>query len=258
MSEERETVCGFDFHCHIDLHHDPVAVIEQCVGKKIAVIAVTTTPKAWPQNCEWVRGNCFVYAAVGLHPELVSERYAEVELLETQIAESKFVGEVGLDGSPQHRESYDMQKDVFARALDASQKHGERVLTIHSRRAAKDVITMIEERTDPKRVLCILHWFSGSVTEARRAATSGCYFSVNSAMLQYERGRTLVQSLPINRLLTETDSPFTKMGERKSLPWDVIATATELANARGISTEEMSVIITENAKRVFKFAGVSL
>ena len=181
---------GFDFHCHIDLYPDPVALIEHCEKERVAVLAVTTTPRAWPQNWLWMQDSAYVHAAVGLHPELVADRYAEIELLEQKIGECRLVGEIGLDGSPQHRTSYEKQKVVFARALVAAQRHRGRVVTIHSRRAVQDTISLIEEHTNPENVLCVLHWFSGSLAEARRSANAGCYFSVNAAMLTHDRGRT--------------------------------------------------------------------
>jgi TatD DNase family protein len=72
------------------------------------------------------------------------------------------------------------------------------------------------------------------------------------------RGRKLVQSLPADRLLTETDSPFTTIGERKSLPGDVIATAVQFAEVRRVPPAEMNLILTENAQRVFQFTGMSI
>lgn len=247
---------GFDFHCHIDLNPDPAALITRCEEQRVVVLAVTTTPRAWPQNRLWMQDSPYVHAAVGLHPELVSDRYAEIEILEQRIAECRLVGEVGLDGSPQHRASYEKQKDVFTRALVASQKHHGRVVTIHSRRAARDTISLIEEHTDPENVLCILHWFSGSLAEARRAADTGCYFSVNAAMLTHDRGRALVRSIPGDRLLTETDSPFMTIDDRKSEPSDAIGVVAELAALYEEPLSETWGRVTTNARRVFRFAGI--
>ena len=75
-----------------------------------------------------------------------------------------------------------------------------------------DVMGMIEQYTAAERVLPILHWFSGSAADVARAVAWGCYFSINSAMLESECGRASVKSLPRERLLTETDSPFTRTG----------------------------------------------
>jgi TatD DNase family protein len=249
------SIQGFDFHCHLDLHSNPPEVIRQCASKGIAVVAVTTTPKAWQQNCKWAVGNPLIHVAAGLHPELVGERYAEVELLERLIGDSRFVGEVGLDCSPQY---YPQQLEVFGRVLDRCQQLGGRVLTIHSRRAARDVVSMIEDRGGKERLICIMHWFSGATSEARKASSAGCYFSINSAMLSNDRGRELVKSLPEERLLTETDAPFTAFANRKALPWDVLDTAEQLASLRGVTREAMKRLLFENASRVLGFGGVEL
>ena len=249
---------GFDFHCHIDLHPNPAALIEHCEKERVAVLAVTTTPRAWSQNWIWMQDSTYVHAAVGLHPELVASRYAEADLLVQQIAECRLVGEVGLDGSPQHRTSYEKQKVVFTRALVASQRHRGRVVTIHSRGAVRDTISLIEEHTDPENVLCILHWFSGSLAQAKRAVTAGCYFSVNTAMLTHDRGRALVRSLPGNRLLTETDSPFMVIDRRKSSPIDSIDTLVELAALNDEPVGETRKRITQNAGCIFRFSGIEL
>ena len=249
-------VRGFDFHCHLDLYPDPPAMISSCEENGIITVAVTTTPKAWPQNRKWTTQGAYIHAAVGLHPEVVGERYGELALLEEYIKESRLVGEIGLDGSPQHRKSWDDQMTVFVRALMAAQRLGGRVVSIHSRRAASKVVKCLTEQITPERVLPILHWFSGSTSVARKAAELGCYFSVNARMLEHDAGIAFVRSLPEERLLTETDGPFTMSGDRKSEPRDVIATAARLAVARNIPAEEMRRVIEANAHRVFAFAGL--
>ena len=222
------------------------------------MVAVTTTPRAWAQNDIWTRASRYVHAAVGLHPELVAARYTEIEMLERTIGRTRLVGEVGLDGSRHHQHAYEKQKEVFVRALDAAQRHGDRVVSIHSRRATDDAIRLIEERTDPLRVVCILHWFSGSPAQARRAADAGCYFSVNSAMLAHDRGRAVVLSIPQQRLLTETDSPFMEVRGRKAVPWDVVDAAEQIAAVTSQSVQQIRTLLAANARHVFRFAGIEL
>lgn len=247
---------GFDFHCHVDLFPDPEATIASCARARIVTLAVTTTPKAWTQNRRWTDGSRYVHAAVGLHPELAVERQAEAALLEQLIVQSCFVGEVGLDGSPQHRKTLPVQRDVFIRALSAAQRAGGRVVSIHSRRAAKEVLECLSEHTTPGRVLPILHWFTDSASLARRAVEIGCYFSVNHRMLGSGSGVELVRGLPVDRLLTETDAPFTEINGRKSEPRDVSMTTEQLAQVRTVSVAELSETLRANASRVFAFAGV--
>jgi TatD DNase family protein len=256
--KQQETVRGIDFHCHIDLYPNPVSMIESCEAQRIVTLAVTTTPRAWPQNRQWTRESLYVHAAVGLHPEVVEERYHELPLLEEYIEESRLIGEIGLDGSPQHRKSWSRQREVFVQALTGTQHAGGRVVSIHSRRAAQEVLKCIEQHTTPDRVLPILHWFSGSIAEARRGASLGCYFSINDRSLEHEAGVALIRSLPEDRLLTETDAPFTTTGNRPSEPADVIRTVERLAAARGIAPLEMTRLLMTNARRVFAFAGLNI
>jgi TatD DNase family protein len=95
------------------------------------------------------------------------------------------------DGRPQYRKSWDLQTDVFVRALKSAQRLGGRVVSVHSRRAANEVVKCIGEHTTTDRVLPILHWFSGSISAARRAVELGCYFSINRRTLEHEAGIAL-------------------------------------------------------------------
>jgi TatD DNase family protein len=252
------TVRGFDFHCHVDLFPDPAATIAACEAARIVTLAVTTTPKAWSQNRKWTTGKRYVHSALGLHPELVAERHGEIVLLEHLMAETNFIGEIGLDGSPPHSTSLPAQRDVFTRTIRQADRLGGRVLSIHSRRAAKDVIECLRANSSADRVLPILHWFSGSAAIAQHAVHAGCYFSVNHRMLESAAGLTLVRSIPADRILTETDAPFTVIENRKSEPGDVLAIASRLAVALGVATNDMEAHLRANASRVLEFAGVSL
>ena len=77
-------------------------------------------------------------------------------------------------------------------------------------------------------------------------------------MLTSARGRALIRRLPSDRLLTETDAPFTTVNGRKSAPGDVTATAERLAVARGVSLQKMRQTLSANATTVFAFAGIDV
>lgn len=251
------SVAGFDFHFHADLFANPAAVIAACERARIVTLAVTTTPKAWNQNRLWAESSSYVYAAAGLHPELIGERHHEIELLEDLINKTPFVGEIGLDGSPQNRLTYPAQRQAFVRTLKAAQRLGGKVLSIHSRRAARDVLACIRDSTTHDRVLPILHWFSDSPATARQAAALGCFFSVNDRMLEHPTGEALVRSLPIGRILTESDAPFTSANPQDNEPNDMGALCRRIGAVRAIPEEEMRSIVAANAERVFAFGGIT-
>jgi TatD DNase family protein len=209
---------------------------------------VTTTPRAWARNNELAAKTRQVRAALGLHPQLVAERADELSIWDEHLKEARYVGEVGLDAGPRHYRSLDEQKHVFEHILRACAQVGDKILTIHSVRAATPVLDMVEAYLPSTRGRAVMHWFTGTKAEARRAAALGCYFSINSRMLQNERGQGIVIDLPPDRLLTETDGPFVQIGSRHARPLDVTTTVKQLAALRGGDHETMAAIISQNLK----------
>jgi TatD DNase family protein len=94
----------------------------------------------------------------------------------------------------------------------------------------------------------VLHWFTGSKSELRRAIKLGCYFSVNAAMMKNDRGRDLIVAIPDDRLLAETDAPFTRVVDRPSTPSDVAITVDILAGLRQVDVNVVAEKIRSNLK----------
>ena len=245
-----------DFHCHLDLFPDPVSAVSDAEEAGIYTLTVTTTPRAWPRNYELTHKTKYVRAALGLHPQLIAERSAEVKLWEEYLPQARYVGEVGIDAGPQYYRSVDLQKEVFTRILQKCAEVGGKVLTVHSVRATTLVLDLIELHLPLQQGRVVLHWFTGSKSEARRAADLGCYFSINAAMMRNERGCNLVTTLPSDRLLTETDAPFTRVDDRSTAPSDVNATVEMLAALRQGMPEVLAQTINSNLRTMLRAVGV--
>lgn len=239
-----------DFHCHLDLYPDFEALVERCEKAGVFTLTVTTTPRAWARNFAVTRGTKYVRAALGLHPQLVAERAGEIDLWDELLPEARFVGEVGLDAGPRYYKSFDAQKRIFRHVLERCADAGGKILTIHSVRSAKAVLDMIEDHLPPDRGKVVLHWFTGSAAEARRAADLGCYFSVNAAMFRTDTKAASIASLPVDRLLTETDGPFTQCGSRPAEPSDVGDAVVALAGALGMTRDDAGAMVMANLKRL--------
>jgi len=237
---------GVDFHCHLDLYPDFKAAITKAEAARINTLTVTTTPKAWPRNLELTRDTRYVRAALGLHPQLVTERASELALWEHYLPETRYVGEVGLDAGPRFYKSLDTQKHVFRTVLERCSDAGGKILTVHSVRSVPTVLEMIERHLPQDRGLVVLHWFTGTKAEARRAVALGCYFSVNTEMIRSDRGRALAADLPLSRILTETDGPFTKIDGQPAEPANVQITIDALARVRKASKDSIAEAIRAN------------
>lgn len=239
-----------DLHCHLDLYPDFQEAVERCERAGVFTLTVTTTPKAWRRNVEVTGATKHVRAALGLHPQLVAERAGELRLWEKLLPETRYVGEVGLDAGPRFYRSFDSQKSVFAHILQACAEAGDKILSVHSVRSAKAVLDMVEAHLPPDRGRVVLHWFTGSALEARRAVELGCYFSINEAMLGKEAKAAFLRSLPRDRLLTETDGPFTKAGSRAAEPIDAGRAVRALAELLSAPEAEIRALIVSNLRQL--------
>ena len=239
-----------DFHTHLDLYPDLAEAIAACDRKRVATLAVTTTPKAFERNVELSADSDFVRVGLGLHPQLVAERHLEIDLFESLLARTRYVGEIGLDRSPAHYRSFDLQKSIFGRILRACAKQGDKILSLHSVRATKPVLDMLDEHLPLDRGHVVLHWFSGSKADVRRAIDRGCYFSVNEGMLASATGGRVMREIPIDRVLTETDGPFLARGDNPIEPGDVTRAVEMIASSRGARVDDIRARILSNLKRL--------
>lgn len=91
-----------------------------------------------------------------------------------------------LDGGPEYRRHWADQEQMFSRLLELCARAGGRIMSIHSRRAATQVLDALTAQPDAG--LAILHWFSGTQKELSRAVGLGSWFSVGPAMLAAAKG----------------------------------------------------------------------
>jgi len=239
-----------DFHCHLDLFPDPIQIAEECRERNLYVLAVTTTPSAWIKSNQLSVNNKRIKTALGLHPQIAFEREKELSLFDNLLPKVKYVGEIGLDGSPDFVKTLDAQIRVFYHILNACQSVGGRIMSIHSRKAEKKVIDLLSEF--PKSGIPILHWYSGNLSEIRRAINIGCWFSINPAMVQSKSGIRIIQEIPKHRIVPETDSPFTGKYGKSYKPWDVNLVYQGLSKIWGLPLIESKKTIWTNSKNLLE------
>lgn len=232
-----------DMHCHVDLFPDPQALVRAVEGSRVHTVAVTNAPSVFPHTELLAKGCSYLHAAVGLHPELVASHGHELKLMWPLLARTRFVGEIGLDYTTNDKEVRAQQRTIFERILEGCAASGDKIITVHSRRAAADVIAVVGERY-PGRV--ILHWFTGSARELERAVRADLYFSVNHAMLNSLKGRALVAAMPGDRVLIESDGPFVQIDGSPASPRSSATTLRALARVWGESDESARLKVLAN------------
>lgn len=233
-----------DFHCHLDLYPNALQLADQVAARNRFTLVVTTSPRAWQLTSRVFAGYDNIKVALGLHPEIVSEKTSECELLISCVSQAEFIGEVGLDGSVRYRHTREQQESILGAVLSESEHCGGKILSVHSRNAADRVLYLIERHC--LNSIPVLHWFSGTIQETRRAVAMGCWFSVGPAMLRGAKGRRILDEMPIDRVLPETDGPFAMNGSSPYMPWDAIAISSTVADAWNMTEEEVRKQFLDN------------
>jgi len=113
---------AIDMHCHLDLYPDPRAIVRDIARCKSYVLSVTTTPRAWHGTSALSSGCSRIKTALGLHPQLAKQRKSELALFDRLLSETRYVGEVGLDGTPEYRPFWPDQLEVFEHILASCAK----------------------------------------------------------------------------------------------------------------------------------------
>jgi TatD DNase family protein len=223
-----------DAHVHIGRYPRPPDVLADASAARVACVAVTETPREFEMLSLRAGRRPALRIALGAHP-LRADSLTDEELkrFRTLLAGADYVGEVGLDGSREGRETLRAQRRVFEYVL-ASPGIADRVLTVHSRGAEAETIAALEQ----VGATAVLHWYSGALKHADTALQAGFYFSVNAAMLRSQKASKLLAAVPRDRVVTETDGPYAKIGARTSVPADIPRIVADLAGAWSCTAEE--------------------
>ncbi|WP_312812970.1 Qat anti-phage system TatD family nuclease QatD [Sedimentibacter sp.] len=240
----------YDMHCHLDLMPRMKNIIQESLKEELGILAVTTTPKAYKKEIEYCKDNRNIKVALGLHPQLVKDRYDELSIIINNICNAKYIGEIGLDFNKQYYASKEKQIEVFSEIIRMCSELGERIISIHSVKSAEYVLNILETFNTTRNNRCILHWFTGTEKQLIKAIELGCYFSVNKKMLDTERGRGVIRMIPKNKLLVETDAPFIQeITFGRDIYEELYQTINIISKLR---EEDLFKTIEENSQKIFR------
>lgn len=249
-----------DTHCHLtdeQFDADREAVIERAVEAGVTrLITLATDVVSSRAAIALAEQHACVYAAVGIHPQEVGDAtYDDVEVIRELAGHPKVVaiGEIGLDyyWDPSAKEA---QQPFFEKQLELAAELGLPV-AIHSRRAEHAVLDTLR-RQNHLGTRGVLHAFAGDVAMAQAAFELGYLVSFGGAVtfLNNRRAPALIQALPLEKILLETDAPYlTPHPERgtRNEPAKIVRVAARIAELKGVSVEQIAAQTTQNALELF-------
>ena len=249
----------FDTHAHLDddrFLDDREAVIKMIKEEGVSlVVNIGASLDSSKDSIALAEKYDFIYAAVGVHPSDTDKLTdADLETIKEMASHEKVVaiGEIGLD---YYYEDPDRktQKVWFKKQLELAKKLNKPYI-IHDRDAHGDVLEIIKE---VGYFNGLMHCYSGSAEMAKELIKLGFYISIAGQVTfkNAPKVREVVASVPVERLLIETDSPYLTpepfRGKRND-PSKVKFTCEKIAEIKGLTLEEMAKITLQNGKTFYK------
>jgi len=250
-----------DTHTHLYLDNydaDRDEVVTDAINSGVQTMLLpaidSTTFKSMGQLSAKYPNNCF--PMIGLHPTSVKDDYEkEMAFVESELKEGKYiaVGEIGID-LYWDKTYVDEQRDVFRRQLNFAKNYNLPVV-IHTRESFDEIYPILKEEST-EELRGVFHCFTGTNAEAEKIINLGFMMGIGG-ILTFKNSELdkVVQNIPLEHLLLETDSPFlTPMpyrGKRNQSSY-LTYIAAKLAEIKRLNIEEVAEITTKNAEKLFK------
>lgn len=203
-----------DTHVHIDFYPDPQKIAREYEELKIYAMFVTNLPELFKKHFKAFQGFKYVRLCLGYHPQVASEYSFNESLFKEMVENTRYIGEIGLDYHNEHIEIKNRQIKTFEFVTSPFFNKG-RIYTIHSNNT-EDIVLDILLKNRVRHA--IFHWYSGKVTTLEKIVDNGYYFSLNPKMLYSKNGQKIIDRLPLDRILFESDGPFAKYNKKIIYP----------------------------------------
>lgn len=271
----------FDTHCHINFNlfkDDGDSVIKEALSQNIWMIIVGSQKTTSKRAIDYAKKyNYGVYAAVGLHPVHLNEKFIDESELDPNLKfktkKERFdedfynrllkhagkkvvaIGEIGLDYKLAFtKQEKNIQKQEFIKQLYFAQKNSLPVI-IHCRDAYNDILEILYTEFKNKSLKGVSHFFIGTKKHAKKFLDLGFYISFTGIVtFKNFKNQEVIKYIPIERILIETDAPYVApepFRGRRNKPLYVKYVAKAIAKIKNIKFEIIKNKTTKNAIDLF-------
>ena len=256
-----------DTHAHLDQDEfaaDCGEVVARARAAGVETIILPAVSAASAEVAVRLAERFELYAAVGIHPNYTAEAEpADWKRIEDLAAHRRVaaIGETGIDRYRNYS-PLSIQQEYFGCHLQLARSRDLPII-IHCRDAQDEVLSMLRAAATGRPIVGVLHAFSGTADFAAECLALGLHVSFAGNVTYSNRKndylREVARSIPADRLLIETDSPYLAPQPfrgriKRNEPVHVIHTAAFLAELRGESVEQLANVTTANARRLFRLA----
>ncbi|MCC9293809.1 TatD family hydrolase [Clostridium sp. WLY-B-L2] len=239
-----------DAHNHMDFYGENLKKALDIIKKDdIKTLGCSMNLKSYIFTKKISEENENIIPCFGIHPWEAHKNYGNLDRFDDCIKECKALGEIGLDyyWVPE-REKYPKMDMVFEYFLSRARRY-DKITNIHTKGAENKILEYIKRY---KLRTPIIHWYSGDMDVLKELLKCGCFFTI-SVDIGYSRiTDEIVNILPLDRILTETDGPDSLewVNKRYGYPWEVEGIVRKISNIKGIQYEELKNKISSNFNRL--------
>lgn len=239
-----------DSHTHLDFFENNIdKAIKDINENKIITLANSMDIESYNKNKEYSKISKYIKPSFGIHPWKAAEFKGELEDLIPYIEESELIGEIGLDFCwVEDTSTYNKQRKIFNFILKESIKRNK-VVNLHTKGAEEEVYEALNKYKYNK---AIIHWYSGEVKTLEKLIELGCYFTISVDIGYSEVTSKVLEKVPLNRILVETDGPTALewVNGDYAYPSEIKNVFLKVAKYKNISVENLTNIIWENINRL--------
>lgn len=233
-----------DSHFHLDYYRNHEYWYREINKLEQYTLCVTNTPEIYYSCKKMYPESKFIKFALGFNPQQTKEVNFDKRLFLHQLSSTKYIGEVGLDFSKKYIDTKNKQIEIFDYICrESASKH--KILSVHVRNSEKEAFDIMKKNNVKK---AIIHWYSGNIKILQQFIDAGYYFSVNANMCTTNNGKNIILAIPIDRLLVESDGPFTKIDSQKYTPASLCKTYALINSIVG--EKDFERIVFDNFNRL--------
>ena len=233
-----------DTHFHLDHYRNHKDIYQYINQLEQYTLCMTNSPGVYVSCKNMYPETKYVKFAMGFHPLNSELNEHDLKNFLLMLPGVNYIGEIGLDFSRKKGLDRGFQERAFNRII-CEASHENKVISVHVRNANDIAINILSEYRPSK---CIIHWFQGTESEIKKYIELGCYFSINTHMV--EHNLEIVRNIPTDRVLIESDGPYTKINNGRFTPQDLICGYEIIA--KGLDDKDLVGKVFNNFKRILQ------
>lgn len=234
-----------DTHFHLDHYRNYGEIANIITGLKQYTLCVTNSPGVFLSCKKMIPETKYLRFAIGFHPLEKELKENDLRDFIRLLAKTNYVGEIGLDFTKSSYMDRETQIRSFDRIVEKCTSENK-LMTVHIRKAEAEAIEIIK-RYAPRK--CIIHWFTGTEKQIDELLELGCYMSVNSNMV-ISRYNSKYLRIPADRILIESDGPYTKIEGKKYTP-DMLSQSYQIIS-RFFDIPNLGTIVSSNFRTILE------